>query len=261
MNLKIVKQIISVVIFSAIPAFLSYLANSSLIFNKLIEYGVLGKNVNVELIQDYCLWIGIILSAIVLSTNLLVTKIKYENILEQRNLLIKMNKNILSTSLGKRFLSNTSSFDIRIFIPKHSLLYKLADKLHFASLSRKFIIKNIDLIAEQGITKDLQFEVFPNPQGLVGMCYDTKLVVFDDDLEHTNSNSYNLKTNQIDRTSNLKWSICCPICDNNDTVVAIMALDGKAPIKISKEKETALNKEIVAFSRMLYDSVPQLFKR
>lgn len=112
MNLKIVKQIISVVIFSAIPAFLSYLANSSLIFNKLIEYGVLGKNVNVELIQDYCLWIGIILSAIVLSTNLLVTKIKYENILEQRNLLIKMNKNILSTSLGKRFLSNTSSFDI-----------------------------------------------------------------------------------------------------------------------------------------------------
>lgn len=141
------------------------------------------------------------------------------------------------------------------------MLYKLADKLHFASLSRKFIIKNIDLIAEQGITKDLQFEVFPNPQGLVGMCYDTKSVVFDDDLEHTNSNSYNLKTNQIDRTSNLKWSICCPICDNNDTVVAIMALDGKAPIKISKEKETALNKEIVAFSRMLYDSVPQLFKR
>ena len=261
MNRKIVKQIISVVFLSAIPAFLSYLANSSLIFDKLIEYGFLGGTINIPLVQDYCLWIGIVFSVIVLSVNLIVTKVKYDHILEQRNSLIKMIKNISSGALGKRFLSDSSSFDIRIFIPKYPMLYKIADYLKIKNIHKKFIIKNVDLIADQGITKNLQFEVYPRKEGLVGACYQTKAMIHDDDLENTNDKNYNLGRNQIDRTSNLKWSICCPVCDDNDSVVAIIALDGKTRIKIDKDKENALKEEFVTFSRMLYDSVPQLFRR
>lgn len=261
MRRKIAKQIISVIILSAIPAFLSYLANSSLVFDKLIEFGLLGESINIPLVQDYCLWIGIVFSSIVLSFNLIVTKVKCDHILEQRNLLIKMNKDILTSSLGRRFLSESSAFDIRIFIPKNPILYKFVDKLHIPNIPRKFAIKNIDLIAEQGITKDLQFEVYPNQEGLVGLCYNTKAMVYDDDLEHTNDKNYHLNKSQIGRTSNLKWSICCPVLDKTETVVAVIALDGKTRITIDKEKETTLREEIVAFSCMLYDSVPQLFKR
>ena len=64
MNRKFVKQFISVIIFSAIPAFLSYLANSTLIFDKLIESGLLAETLDIPLIQDYCLWIGIVFSAL-----------------------------------------------------------------------------------------------------------------------------------------------------------------------------------------------------
>ena len=86
-------------------------------------------------------------------------------------------------------------------------------------------------------------------------------MVFDDNLEHSNSTDYNLGENQISRTSNLKWSICCPIFDTNNAVVAILALDGKSKITIAEENAPILNEHIVAFSRLLYDSVPQLFKR
>lgn len=261
MVLKMIKQIVIVVIFSAIASTLSYLANSSLVFDKLIEWGIMQEMVNIPLVQDYCLWIGIIFSSVVLSLNLIITKVQYDHMIEQRNQLIKMNKNILSSSLGKRFLSDSSVFDIRIFIPKHPLWYKIADKLHLSNVCKKFVIKNIDLIAEPGVTKNLHFEVHPNQEGLVGLCYSNKVMVYDDNLEHTNETQYKLHQNQIARTSNLKWSICCPICNDNDTVVAIIALDGKTRITIDAAKEAVLREELLVFSRMLFDSVPQLFKR
>lgn len=271
MNKRIIKQIVTVFVLSAIPSILSYMASSSLIFDKMKEYGIIGDSINIPFIQDCCLWIGIIISALTLSLNLIITKAKYDEILEQRNLLIKMNKSVLSSSLGKRFLSDSSTFDIRIFIPKHPILYKFLDKLNKTKASKllknkkvsskKFIIKNIDLIAEQGTTKNLQFEVEPKRQGLVGLCYEKRAMVFDDELENTNSLNYNLNNIQIDKTTNLKWSICCPVFDDKDAIVAIFALDGKTKITIDKEKEAALREEVLAFSRMLFDYVPQLFKR
>jgi hypothetical protein len=260
MNRKLIKQIFSVIFFTVITPTLSYLANSSLIFDKMKAIGLIGESIDISVLQDYCLWVGIVLSGLFLSLNLIYTKVKHEDILEQRNSLIKMTKNVLAGSLGRRFLSQSSTFNIRIFVPKHPWLYKIADKLHFIKIKRMFIIKNIDLISDQGITKNLQFEVYPNQEGLVGMCFKEKSVVYDDDLEHTNNVNYGLNQNQKSRTSDLKWSICCPVFENNDTVVAIIALDGKTRITIDKAKETALSEELFVFSRMLFDSVPQLFK-
>ena len=93
------------------------------------------------------------------------------------------------------------------------------------------------------------------------MCYNTMSMVYDDDLENTNDKIYQLNQTQINRTSDLKWSICCPICDNTSNVIAIIALDGKTRITIDDGKASALKEELAAFSYMLYDSVPQLFKR
>lgn len=254
-------HIIKIVIVSVIPACLSYLANSELIFDKLIEMNIVSSSIQVSLIQDYCLWIGIVVSAIFLSGQLIIVKIQYDRVSTERNLLIKMSKNIFAGTLGKACFSNHPEFDVRIFIPKHPIVYKFADLFHVTKITKKFVIKNIDLIAEQGLTKNLEFEVSPNQEGLVGLCYETKTMVYDDDLEHSNSVGYNLGQNQISRTSNLKWSVCCPIFGENDTVVAIIALDGKSKITIKKNNEPVLNEHIVAFSRLLYDSVPQLFKR
>lgn len=259
--MKLVKTIIRIIIISAVPAVLSYLANSSLIFDKLIEWKVLSAEVNISLIQDWCLWIGIVFSAFALSLNLIRTQYKYDRTLEERNCLIKMAKSILASSFVKKYFPDYVDFDIRIFVPKRQWLYSIADRCGLEGTKRKFIIKNIDLIADPGITKNLQFEVSPNIEGLVGQCYSQKKVLWDDDLESTNSTGYNLTKHQISRTADLKWSICCPIYGNSYEIVAILALDGKTNTSINKEDEAVLAVELTAFSRLLFDSVPQLFKR
>lgn len=245
---------------SAFISILSYLSTSSLIFNKLIKIGLLDEKINIPLVQDYCLWIGIILSSFLLSLKLIITKIELNKTIEVRNALISMSKNLLTSSLGRKLLSNQSDYDIRIFIPKYPKIYKFLDLLH-AEYKRLFIIKNIEMIATEGITKDLEFEVSPKQIGLVGICYNKKAMVYDDDLEHTNESDYGLNQIQVSRTFNLKWSICCPIFNEKNEVIAIIALDGKTRIKIDKQKAASIRQELFAYSRMLYDNVPQLFER
>lgn len=269
---QIIKQLLLIALPTAISSFLSYAAQSDLFFDKLIEYGIFSESINISLAQDYCLWIGIFISFIFLSSNLFITKIKYNKMLCQRNLLIKMSKDLLTSTLGARFLSNSSNFDIRIFVPKHPTIYSLSNSKLFKCLTKnnekltvkkKFSIINDELIAEEGITKGLQFEVFPNPQGLVGKCYNSGLMVYDDNLEKTNSTIYSLNKNQIAKTSNLKWSICCPVFNDNEDIIAIIALDGKTKIRIDddEDKKDELRQQMIGYSRMLYDSVPQLFRR
>ena len=257
---KLIFDIIKGIIFSAIPATLSYMANSTLVYDYLISIGVMINPDNIPIIQDYCLWVGISLSSVFIFFNLIYIKRKSYFYLEQRNNLIKMNKKVLSSALGKNVLFDSASFNIRIFVPTRPLYYKLMDKLKCKKYSKKFIIKNIDLISDAGITRNLKFEVYPNPQGLVGMCYDLKSIVYDDNLEENNENAYQLTKYQISKTSDLKWIICCPILDENENVISIISLDGKTKLSIDDTKLDSLKNILPAFSVMLYEAVPEFFK-
>ena len=180
--------------------------------------------------------------------------------MEQRNSLLKMNKEYLTTYLEKSISSNFSNCNIRIFVPKHPHLYKIATKLKIKA-RKTFIIKNFDILSNEGVTKNLKFEVFPKVQGLVGECYKKDSIVYDDELKSTNSINYELNSFQIIKTSSLQWSICCPIHDTESNIVAIIALDGDKKIKIKPEKEQELSEQLFVFSTMLYENVPQLFRR
>ena len=256
---RVLKHLIVVILFSAIPAFLSYAANSPYLLEKMVSAKILGSAFPIDLIQNVCFVLSIILSTILLSCNLFLTQMKYDDLLDQRGLLIRMTKDNLRIVLSE-LSSGFSDFDIRFFIPRFPKWYYLCNRLHL-KYKREFAIKNIDIIANQGATKNLRFEVFPNPQGLVGQCYRTKNMVYDDMLEKTNATEYSLTAGQISRTSNLKWSICCPIIDTNDEVVAIVAFDGTKKIHINRDKQKELSDNIFTYTRMLYDAVPQLFRR
>lgn len=259
MKKKKIGLLIKVVIFTAIPSFLSYVASSPTFLNQLVVKGIIGNSVPLDIIRDLCFISGIILSAILLSWNLICKTTQYEDVLEQRNYLIKMNKDNLKIVLSD-LSSGFSSFDIRIFIPRYPKLYMICNKIGI-DCKREFIIKNIDIIANQGATKNLKFEVYPNTQGLVGQCYKSKAMVYDDQLEKTNNTKYSLTEGQISRTSNLKWSICCPIINENNEVVSVMAFDGTENITIDRNKQKELSDNILTYTRMLYDAVPQLFRR
>lgn len=261
MENKKIKIVASVVIFTAIPSLLSYIANSNSAIVRLQRLNIIDKDINTGLIKDLCLLSSIILSVILLSFNLAKSKIKNEDIIEQRDLLLKLAKDMFGGALKKILSQNCSDFDVRIFVPKHPNLYRITELLHFNNIKKKFVIKNVSQIAQEGLTKNLEFQVYPNAQGLVGECYKNKALVYDDELNKTNSINYNLDINQITRTSNLEWSICCPICDKDNNVISIIALDGRKKITINAGKKDDLCKQVYAFSQMLYDAVPTLFRR
>lgn len=261
MNTKIIRRVSTTAFISFLAAFLSYVSNSDYIFSLLINNNILNATVDVNAIQDVCLWVGIAISAIGLSRRLIIAETKHEQVLEERNQLIQMNKDLLSGALTNICTANVMDFDIRIFLPKYPRWYKFCRKFSLWNCKEKFVIKNVDVIAEARTTSKLEFEVFPNAQGLVGTCYKEAALVYDDNLEVTNSTNYNLTRYQITRTSDLKWCICCPIFDSNDAVVAILALDGRTLIRIDAQNKDVLVNQILTFSNMLYASVPQLFRR
>ncbi len=254
-------RIILDIILTSIPAFLSYLASSTIFFDSLQQAGYLGQGVNIAYIQDCCLWIGIVLTAVLSTARLIYRQWKLDNSLKQRSSLIRMNKRILESSLSEKVSEGFANCDIRIFVPKHPLLYKLTSIQLFHNMKREFVIKNYDTIANEGTTRNLTFEVYPNVEGLVGKCYNKQSIIYDDNLKQTNSTNYGLNETQISRTTDLAWSICCPVFSGGNDVIAIVALDGKTPIHISNEVLTPLREEITVFSQMLSDSVPELFKK
>lgn len=255
---KTAKEFLKVFLETLVPGVLTYLAKSDSFFQKLIEKRVIGESFNISQAQDVLLILGIISSVLLLSVNLLLSKIKCNKVMEQRNQLLAMNAEILKSSLKPLGFGD---FDIRIFIPEHPIYYKLLSLIKAVHGKRVFIIKNIQTMAKEGLTKNLQFEVQPNPQGLVGLCYEQRMICYDDNLEKTNTTDYHLNNNQISRTSDLRWSICCPVFNTSEDIVAILALDGKTKMKIEKSQEKTIYDNVVVFSRMLFDASPNLFKR
>jgi hypothetical protein len=159
------------------------------------------------------------------------------------------------------YISNDyCNIEIRIFVPKKTLISSLVRVIR-KNAKLEFAIKNIETLAQAGMTDGLVFEVWPNPQGVVGTCYNTKGAIIDDNLLETNgSKEYGLSKYQIDKTSDLRFIICIPILDQRGEVSAIMAFDSRHHITFNDEVKNRVSTSLITFSRLLYDSVPDLFK-
>ena len=170
-----------------------------------------------------------------------------------------MLKTFFQSNLGQISGNSNISFDLRIFVPKRRVFHWI--KRIFCKNDEKwFYIRNIEPFASRDTTEHLRFRVEPNPQGLVGQAYATKAIVYDDNLPETNNSAYSLDQAQVNRTSNLLWSICVPVLDENNNVIAVMALDSnisKLNISENKDEIRSLTNTLAV---MMRDSVPEFFK-
>ena len=152
--------------------------------------------------------------------------------------------------------------DVRIFVPEKTLKWRISPYCEHKNNALFFRIKNIDGLAEPGITNDLKFQVLPEErrQGLVGECFKTKKMVYDDNLIQSNSTEYHLSEYQINKTNDLRFIIVCPVFSENGDVVAIIAFDSKNDIKVTEENKEALSNLILNYTQQLYEKVPELFR-
>lgn len=256
------KIIIKIIIFTIIPSLMFFSAKSNSFLDSFYDKGLIGPDIDIILIKDVSLVIGLILSSILLSMNLACKEILLNNISRQRESVLKFQKEIFTSALGDSLEANCTNINLRLFILKNNNLFKVKQKIYkllgLQEPKKVFVIKNIAGLSDPGITNDLLFEAKPNTQGLVGKCYKERKIVYDDNLKMT-INDYNLTDYHKSKTRNVCFCVCAPLFDQNDDIVSIISFDSDDPIKISKEKEEILANMIGIYCQFLYDYLPDLF--
>ena len=253
---RLIRYIIDI----AIPALSAYLANNDSVVLFLISKKILSNQFNVNLFQNICLIVNILFTTFVLYTKILTMEAKEESSKRKISGLYKMVKIFIQSNLGQISGDKNISFDLRIFVPKRSILAFFRKIFHKRN-EKWFYIRNIEPFASKDTTEHLKFRVAPEPQGLVGKAYSTKSIVYDDNLSVTNSTDYSLDQTQVSRTSNLLWSVCVPVLNEKNEVVAVVALDSTTSKLNIKDNKDEIRNITNTLAVMMNDSVPEFFKK
>ena len=249
------KILIKNISFSFMPALLSYLSKSENILNNLQSKGYIGKNVDIYSIKDRCLILSIVLTFILLTYNIIKAEIERNYLLEQRNQLLGFNKKIFTSVLSDEMNVKNIDLNLRIFVPRKTILNYINKNYKL-----EYVIRNLNNLAEAGLTNNLKFEVYPNPQGLVGECFVSKQMIYDTDLKNTNATDYKLTKYQIDKTHDLRFILCYPILNTKGKVVSIISIDSKQEIDVNNDNKYALINSVTTFVLSLYEYIPDIFK-
>lgn len=247
------------IVLSLIPAICSYLSQSNNILSWLQKKGYLGANVDVEFLQNAMGIASIFFTFTLLTYPLIVNELKLKEYKQQRDSLIKNNKDIFEATLKNVLQLEHCRLNVRIFVPKITLCDRLKKRFTKSGVL-EYHIRNIDGLAEKDITDSLAFQVFPDKQGLVGDCYNQKAVLYDDDLENSNEINYNLTRYQIAKTNKLKFILVCPIFSEKEEIISIISLDSYDIIKIRDETKDILRNLVLNYTQSLYECIPELFK-
>lgn len=262
-RVKSTKEIIiQGVIFSLIPAVCTLLASTDILF-WIQDRQYLGKNVDVEMLKVFFSFLGIFLTFLLLTINIIKSQMREKKYHKQASDLIKYTKEIMVSAMADQLNINYCSINIRIFVPKKRIIFRLKRKIFNNSSSKLYFeIKNIDGLADAGMTNNLKFRVSPadDKQGLVGECYNSRKMIYDDNLKESNDKSYNLSEYQINKTNNLRFIIVCPTFNEDGEIDAIVAFDSINEIKVTKENEKQITNLILNYTQQLHEKVPELFK-
>jgi hypothetical protein len=254
---KIKTIILQGVIASLLPAICSLLGTTD-ILDYLKNNGYIGLNSNIVFWKNILSIIGVLTTFAFITVGLIISSINEEKYKIQCNQLLTYNKDILINALTNYLGSEYCDLNIRVFVPDKSICSRLAKILNKES-PLWFHIKNIEGLAETGITDNLKFKVYPDNEreGLVGECYHLRKMVYDENLEKNNDSGYNLSEYQKNKTRQLKFVIACPtFCDKG--IDAIVTFDSRNHIKIVDEDK--FTSAVLIYSQQLHECVPQLFK-
>lgn len=261
--MKKIKSVFIVLFFTFIPGFAMYLAGEKSILDIWQSQGYIGPKVSLPFVKQSLRILSVGLTALYLSITREFLKNKLHIIEIQRcSLINNLKRSFLEAFQNKISNASINAINIRIFIEKKDYLRFLKALLgKYASYIPKkyYIIKNIDGLSNAGNTNNLQFEVSPNSQGLVGKCYNQKSIVYDEDLM-VSEEDYNLNSYQRNKTCDIRFCLCAPIFGNDGEVVAIVAFDSVERITIESDDKNVWKVMITNYCQTLHENLPDLFK-
>ncbi|MNC29318.1 hypothetical protein D3C75_775620 [compost metagenome] len=258
-NLRAIRIILRVLFFVFVPAFLAYLASDKSIIDNLTQAKVLGEKFNVSLAKQIFLIVGILIGNLLLVV-LYELKNNKSNALYSRNIvLINQVKTTFLYGLGSLIGDNAKSIKLRVFREEKNLstLIKLFKCwIKGEQFPRVFRIVHVDGLSDNDVSHSLAFEVYPQLQGLVSECYNSKEIKYEEDIS-TLDIQYNLTPFQVSKTRNTKFCLAIPIFNTDNNIVTIITLDCIYSISISNDAEVA--NMINVFTQDLSKFFPKLY--
>ena len=262
---KAIKVII-ISLYLLVPALLTYLGQNNSFFNYLQNNRIISlETERIPVIKDILLIAGIFLT--IVPSGIKLVRLEWDNkyYLEQRDFLIKYVKDMFMEAFESKVDKKFIDLNIRIFVPIYKRNVERKKRTRLFSLpfciSKRvlFKIKNIKGLSDPGTTNDLEFEVYPKIQGIVGRCYNIKTVYVDEDIKSNNEN-YNLTEYQKSKTCDVEFCLCVPIFGKDSNVIAIMSLDSTRPMPIPSKNRGELYNILYNFSKSFNEQLPELFK-
>jgi len=262
MKLRVFWIVVRVVFFSFIPAFFILLGGNNDIFNSLISNNILSENFNIERTKSVLLLLSVLISNLTLVLLYEIKNHSHHAMKNKVNLLFADFKAAFLSSLAMEAGDSMHSLKFRVW-KEPGYLWKtlefLKSKVTKREYRKKLIWVHVNGISDAFTPKDLEFEIYPNLQGLVGKCYSEGTILYEEDVSDRNE-LYGLTQFQISRTRNTKFCICFPIFNAKNKVTAVISLDSFVPIKIPQDSETKLANLIAIFVQELGKYYPKLMR-
>lgn len=233
------------IISSVIPTFLIYIGNTDGFLKLLIEHKFIEKSENIANMQFWCFLFGCLWAGLIIPVQLAKTKIRLREIEEEFNELLKFNKEIHLKSAKEKIKKQSVNFRTRVFIPEKGFvkIWK-----NFRYKKQEFRLKYFKSISDSIAIKNLQFEVTPNIQGMVGKTFECKKILIDFDVQKTD---YNLSYYQRSNTSDVKFCSTVPIFDEKNKVKAIISVDSEKEVVLNDFELKEWNKSMTYYGSMI----------
>lgn len=194
--------------------------------------------------------------------NQYLTKQQEASILDYKEVFLKT---LESELRKKQICTKLKDVNVRIFLPyKFFKTKKAIEKVFFRGrpvFKKELKIKNVRGLFTLKMPPNLSFIVEPKDkaQGLVGMCYDTKHMVFDEQLSKS-SIDYKLDEYQSTRTNELEFCLCFPLLDQHSNVIGVVGFDSINRIKVGDTKGKEIWGDLVNnFCYILPEKFPFIF--
>lgn len=264
--LEKIKSLLLVVILTIIPGLSAYLSVNNNILDELQKNGYIGPNFNLPLVKQYVLFLGAIIPPCILTLLWQISKNGKKVLERQRHALVRMMKDWF-VSYCHNLLSNPSMrvLNVRIFIEEKRFWWLKAGLelviKHFRpdfEFKKKFLMRNVKGLYTTINRDDLEFEVSPDWQGLVGKCYQDRKLIYRSDLK-VSDEDFHLTDYQRHIVSEVDFCLCYPIPDKDNKIAAIITFDSPEHIIIPPDKKTEFEEGAANFCQTLHETLPELF--
>lgn len=250
-------------IITSIPALLAYLSSSNAFLEWLVEKEIIAVQ-SKNFISTLLGIASLVLPSLILFFLYEYYKIKAEKLQIQRDKILYLLKDTYFTVYEKNMEFPEGTFEnlsMRVWKPKSAVFFtknklSIKWKVRLFELSTKY---NFD---KNNFKDKLRFEIFPNTQGLIGECFQTKKIVYSKNVAKESKRKFNLDDHQLAVTEDTKFVLCVPMFDpTTKKINSIISFDLEKEVQIPTSKRKYTTKFFRYFCNDLNGIAPEIFSK